>query len=334
METRNYHYDLIKGIAILCVLIIHSSLRFNTNTTEIMIGDWFATFTRPCIGIFLFISGILYFNKSLSFHYFFKKIKRLIAPYLFFSFLALIFVLIVQKQQISLVQIILNLIIGNTFGIYYYCFVIIVIFTITFVLDYFGLLKKHLKTIVLITLFINLLHNSLFHFVMLKLGINESLIEFIGYRSIFIWLFFFYLGVYYKQMNIDNIIKKNRDKVIRVWLITFVFYNMLWSMNISNTDGYTSVIGTIYSTTTIFLLMSIKLKRNAFLEFLGQSSYTIYLSHIFFVYYLVELQSRLNTTFPVYFNGIAFCLALAGSLLVVYLGKVVLRKRSKLLIGC
>lgn len=67
--------------------------------------------------------------------------------------------------------------------------------------------------------------------------------------------------------------------------------------------------------------------------FISKISYSVYLSHIFFVYMLKDVSSLLFVKVPFSFSLISFILSFTGSLFVYYIVKLVFKSRSLYIIG-
>jgi fucose 4-O-acetylase-like acetyltransferase len=87
---RDHKLDFSRALAILGVLVIHSVGRYAHSEIEGIIGGWFGLVARPCIAIFLFVSGVL-FEKGQNISYLRHRMRRVLYPYLFFSAFASVY---------------------------------------------------------------------------------------------------------------------------------------------------------------------------------------------------------------------------------------------------
>jgi peptidoglycan/LPS O-acetylase OafA/YrhL len=327
---RDHKLDFLRALAIIGVLVIHSAERYAHSEIEGVIGGWFALVARPSIAIFLFVSGAL-FKKGQDISYLKHRLKRVLYPYLVFSALALAY-----KLGFNLIGNIydtfLRILTAGTFNIYFFVFVIVCIYIVIFALDKSGILEKHIASLLLISLIINLLHASYFKQICDVWGVKDKWKDYYYLRSLLIWLPYYLFGIYYRSFELGKIVFENRILVRVLWVSTFAFYSFLHFMQIGNIDGYNSVIGTIYSLTTILFLLTFDFK-NQIITFISKISYFLYLSHIFFVYALRDFARNLEIVLPFGFGLVSLILSFVGPLLVYVIAKRVFKSRSYYTIG-
>jgi surface polysaccharide O-acyltransferase-like enzyme len=327
---RDYKLDFLRALAILGVLVIHSAARYAHSEIEGIIGGWFDLVARPCIAIFLFVSGVL-FRKSQDISYLKHRVKRVLYPYLFFSMLALVY-----KASFDLGDnidvVLLKILTGGTFNMYFFAFVIICIYIIVFILDKLGILSRYMIILFLVSLMINLLHASYFRQLYDFFDIKDKWKDYYYLRSLLIWFPYYFFGIYYRSFKLEKIILENKILIRVIWVSVLAFYSFLHLANISNIDGYNSVIATIYSLTTILFLLTFNV-RNRAMYFISKISYSLYLSHIFFVYTLRDVARISAMELPFWFGLISLILSFIGSLFVYYIAKLMFKSRSIYIIG-
>jgi len=221
---------------------------------------------------------------------------------------------------------------AGTFNIYFFVFVIISIYVIVFMLDKVGILKKYITALFLISLVINLLHASYLKQICDFLDIKDKWKDYYYLRSLLIWLPYYLFGIYYRSFKLEKIILENKILIRIVWVSTLVFYSLIHFIQISNIDGYNSVIGTIYSLATILFLLTFNVRSKA-IYFISKISYFMYLSHIFFVYTLRDFARISAIELPFWFGLISLILSFIGSLFVYYIAKLAFKSRSIYIIG-
>ena len=94
VKQRIEYLDLLKFIAILSVISLHVFQIWN-NGQQILHFDFYALaeITRPCVPLFLMITGALLLNREIEIKLFFKKKwARLIYPFIFFMIIHLCFI--------------------------------------------------------------------------------------------------------------------------------------------------------------------------------------------------------------------------------------------------
>jgi surface polysaccharide O-acyltransferase-like enzyme len=334
-SNRNLQLDLLRTIAIFGALTIHSSTRYASESTERLIGGWFALLATPNIALFLFISGFLFDRAKVCKSYLFRKYKRVLIPYLFFSLLSVFYQKGLQFFNYILHQpfdFFARMVLGETWGVYYFVFVIVMVYTIAYIAlstDYFS---KNIRIITLVFLALNILHGILFQPLIHNFGLGgNKYISLYEYRSPFIWTVYFFFGILFKENNMQVFIDNKKNLFRIIWLLVLVLYSGLHFANI-DFFGYDSVIGTVFSFATIAFLLSFK-TQSKYIIFFSEISYFLYLSHIFFVYGLQDFGTSLGLVWPFYFSLVSFLVSLLGPLFLYLLSKVFLRERSRILIG-
>ena len=329
---RDHKLDFLRALAIIGVLVIHSAERYAHSEIEGTIGGWFALVARPCIAVFLFVSGVL-FKTNQDVSYLKHRIKRVIYPYLFFSMFALTYKAIFTNFADSINVVLLKILTAGTFNIYFFVFVIVCMYIIIFILDKSGILERYITSLFLLSLMINLLHAAYFKQIFEFLDIKDKWKDYYYLRTLLIWSPYYFFGIYYRSFKLEKAILENTILIRVVWVSTFVFYSFLHLVHIDNIGGYDSVMGTIYSLTTILFLLTFSV-RNKAIYFISKISYSMYLSHIFFVYMLRDaLHTSLAGSPPFWFSLISFVLSLIGSLCVYYVARLIFKSRSTHIIG-
>jgi len=327
---RDHKLDFLRALAIIGVLVIHSVERYADSGLEHIIGGWPGLIARACIAIFLFVSGVL-FKKGQDISYLKHRMKRVLYPYLFFSVFALVY-----KVSFNLINnvydALLRILTAGVFNIYFFVFVIICIYIIVFTLDKLGVLEKYITSLLLISLMINLLHASYFKQLCDFLNIKDKWKDYYYLRSLLIWLPYYFFGIYYRSFKLEKVILENKLLIRAVWVSTLVFYSFLHFIQASNIDGYNSVIGSFYSLATILFLLTFNV-RNKAMSFISKISYSIYLSHIFFVYTLRDFARISAIELPFWFGLVSLVLSFVGPLFVYYIAKLVFKSKSLYIIG-
>ena len=337
---REYKLDFLRALAIISVLIIHAVLFYEPSEKigiEMLVGGWLTMTVRPCIAIFLFLSGYLFKTDFKDVSYLIKKYKRVILPYLFFSLITLI---IRGKTQIidyitsRPVDILIDILIGNTWGIYYFVFVIVFIYALAFFILKTPQFRVHLISITLLLFVLNLLQGAYYNSLINILNIaNTEFARFYSERFLLSWPFFFFLGIIFKKYNGQLLIDNHKSLVTYCWIYIFTIYSFLYFIGVDNIDVFNSVIGTFYSLATIAFLLQFNI-RNEFLNFLSKISYSIYLSHILFIDQFKNISHSLEIEWPfLSWLIIGFSVSLIGSIIVYLIAKILLKEKSGIIIG-
>lgn len=333
---RNHRLDWIRAIAIIFVLVIHSVHQYvNTDNQEIIAG-WFSTVTRPTIAMFLFSSGY-FFRVNPTFPYLVDRYKRVLAPYLVFSFLAILYQQRIIRAAGYIIanwdSVLTDLLFGNTWGIYWFIPLIIFIYTLGFLLLR-SRLGQHLPFLVLIFLVTNLMHGVYYQPLIEHYCIeNTRIIWYYSYRFFISWPFFFFLGMATHQYQELLVADRYKKLILIIWIFAFLMVNLLYFTDIGLTDMYNSIIGTIYSLATISLIFLINVE-NKVVTFISKLSYLIYLAHYFFVCFLKAITTTiLGIECPFWFWLVSFTFSLAGPIILYVFAKKVFREKSLLWIG-
>lgn len=332
--NRNHRLDLLRAVAIIAVIIIHTFYGVNSSSFEIVIAGWLRTITRPTIAIFLFVSGMLFSRHHPKIQYLMKRYQRVLVPYTLFS----VCYLIVVHGSSVIDYIIHNPLrmaafysIGQIAGQYYFVFVILYIYLMAYFVLNTPRLNRHLVTITIIFCLLNLLQGAYFDIVMQNVSFpNEHIPAVFIYRSPLYWPVFFFLGMCVQRFNLDTWVLDYSYSIRVVWFITFVVYTGLFLANVTAIDGYNSIIGTIYSFATIFALFTLNWQHKV-ITFLSRISYYIYLSHIVVleVLYLVLAPHD----FSLGTACLYFIVALFVPIALYFILRSVLKDKSHVLIG-
>ncbi len=102
MKKRYLEIDMLRGIAILAMILIHTSYYFLGNKAALFIWKW----SQFAVPVFIFCSSYLFFQKnknltSVSFEYFKKRIIRLIYPYFIFLLFFLPLVFFINRETFT-----------------------------------------------------------------------------------------------------------------------------------------------------------------------------------------------------------------------------------------
>ena len=296
------------------------------------------TFTRPCIAIFIFLAGYLFKQRNLDLDYLFRKYQRVLVPYLFFALLT-----IVERGRTGTIgyvsshleDILFGIVTGGIRGIYYYIFVIVILYTLAFVVLKNQWLNARIVPITIGLFVLNLLHGAYYGSIAKALALVDlgtGSVPFYHDRFLFYWPFFMFLGILFKRYNWQAIIESRKNTVIWSWIAVFLAYNLLFFLKVDNIYGYNSVIGTFYSIATIAFLLLPNFQ-HSLVTFLSHISYSIYLIHYFFLSFLNELEADLGLELPLWFSLLRFTVILSGSILVYLIGKQLLKRNSTIVLG-
>ncbi len=329
MESKQQKYlpvlDWLRAIAISLVPLTHASYNELFNVNKIVAyADVFAHLSVP---IFVFISGFLSLGATP------QKIKerlpRILLPYLLMS----IFCQVVKFRDDLIGNfwtIIYNILTADSFGIYYFVFVIVYLYLFAIILSKY---QKHLGKFLLITLFISI------PFFIYSAIPSQNLYQIsreLYYRFPLNWLIFFIAGMWFKANDI--FLKLQQFKIH----FALAFLASLTLLVIAGELGFWVVYGSIFwfifsslGIVAIYLLFE-NVKVYPIIKYLSETSYSIYLLHIIplaFLYYFISIP---DSAIVAYSLPITLVLAVAVTIFSIIgreVTKYIFKDKSPYIIG-
>lgn len=281
MKKRYDALDIIRGIAIVAVILIHITSTSLDNVASGSLSEGFILFinqlSRFAVPAFLFLSGLgLTLSNKLNqgyFQFLWKQVSKIILLYFIWN---IVYYLIVSSSP-SLLGFIKSFILGTNYYHLYYV-PIIIFFYVTYPL-LVKLSKKNLWLIIFLLISVVSQFADVFTG---KGAFNDP-------RNVFNWVFYFYLGIWAAHdwdMKVKKII--NYKSVLTLFLIigalvifseSYLLYDVL-GKTMSTTSMRPTVI--LLTATFIMFVLCIKWHDNLFkksISKLSNFSYGIYLSH-------------------------------------------------------
>lgn len=316
-ENESYKIQLLRGLAIILVVLIH-------NTPDGITQVYVRPFFNIAVGIFLFLSGILSNAKNYNPK---KRILKLIIPYIIWT---LIYVLLSNFKNPSKIPMLYlkNLLTAKSSSVMYYVFVYIELTLLIPIIDKLAKSKyKYLGFIITpieIILFRLLPEMGIYHI--------NSYLSIIVRISCLGWFTFYYLG----YLLGNNLLKvKYSNKKLTILLIISIIIQGLegywyFSNGIVNC-GTQSKLSSILET-SIFCLLAfnfIKSKKeykSKILYLIGNYSFGIFYAHLAVMKVLNYIPYYSRIIFPI--NAL---ITLVVTILCIYIGKKILGKYSKYL---
>lgn len=324
--------DFLRAFAIIGVLVIHSATRFSNGEIEQQIGAWFSAIMRPCIGIFLFISGYLLASKRLDAQTLRRRLRRVLVPYSIFAIGATVaayrgLFLTEPFSPTTALEIAWRILIGDIFGIYYFVFLICYAYCFHYVTCLFNWDARVLLLLFTSSGLLQHAHGIDFWEVAFPLVSPEPVLM----RSP-AWLAYFYFGVAFRQSQWIDWTLHNKFAIFSMWTIAFGVYSLAVVLRITESHGYFSVIGNIYTVSTL-LALTVIAKPSPAATSLSRNSYFLYLSHIFIVYG-VRSMMRSAPIEPAFWMSVAtFALSLTIPLATISLTRRYLGERVAGILG-
>jgi len=289
--NRSNYWDTWKGIAIIAVIMIHSTnmaSTFSINSFNWLFGLSLRQLTNFAVAIFFAIAGFFsYYRPGMSgYTFIIKRLIRVLPPYIFWS---LLFIIVLMPEHFSSFGILVyDFVFGGAISIGYFVVVLVQLIIITPLIWKLKNVFSHLFVIVLFFIL------GMIYRYIVSIGYPESTLASFPFNLILFitWYPFYHFGIFAStyQAVIKNFTALHYRKIIILLIISYF---------ISTIEGYTwaklDVINFAYSQLklssfiTSFLLFLLILHihfnnsetffNNKKLAWVGTKSYIIYLSH-------------------------------------------------------
>jgi len=275
VNKKDLSIESLRGLAILCVVLIHSTTNEKTNAINYFI-DVFSKFAVP---MFIFISGyFVYKQRELiinNFHqYIFKSFKKIGLPYIAISILVTIFTF---NNYFDFIK---NILFGTASVPYYFIIVIAQFYILSKLI--LILYNKNKNLLFKIATYSILFYSILFY---LQLYIKGHI--FIPY---FMWQFpnyllYFVLGIDmaakgYSYQVVNNL---SSTKALMIFLLTLVIALIEVKIHFTRNEqegDYIAFASIVYQTIAILFFWKIKEQlENKLFIYLGVFSFSIFLLH-------------------------------------------------------
>jgi peptidoglycan/LPS O-acetylase OafA/YrhL len=265
--ARNEKVDSLKGFFILSVILAHINV---LNSKPIGLDSFLMPYFDKLgligvVGFFIISGYYFYTNTDSGFRYLIKKIQGIIIPWLSCSFLTFCYMTITQKGWNRSFKGFVFFLLGVN-SIYYYVPVLLFFYLL------FWYIKKYNNKIILLLFGINI--SVLIYFT--KVPSVEP------YLNPCSWIFFFSLGIYFKQ-------KKKIDEIHNDWIsiaISILSLILVCSISVlfekNDSFGYFKLSSLIIELIGVYILYMIVItyRVSKCFALLGKYSFTIYLLHL------------------------------------------------------
>ncbi|WP_407178824.1 acyltransferase family protein [Bradyrhizobium sp. STM 3562] len=307
--SRDTAIDTMRGLAILMVIGIHS-LQQPLSAGQLAIDS----VLRPCVPIFLFVSGYL---TALSGKVpLMKRLKAAVIPYAIafaaaYIYMALHNPAMDHRPTTTLARFALAYVF-----VYYYVFVYIgctiVLWLVFAAASSSPKFQTRLVVLLLLAILFGLLIGSYLDPLLSHLGFTESMIDEARMRDIPFWFAFMALGTLAGLFAIKSALPDARALLAAATIVTYGIYAGVRLFQLGDAGYYDSMAFFGYAALFCFLLFSFDVEA-PFVASLGSGSYFIYLWHIFFVM-LMRDHAPLRELGPAAASLITFAVAAAGSI--------------------
>lgn len=317
-ENKSYKIQLLRGVAIIAVIAIH-------NMPDGLIQVWIRPFFNFCVGLFLFLSGLL---SCTSIYKPWKRIKKIIIPYLIWTLIYIVGGNLKTPMRIP-TSYLRALITGKAAMIMYYVFVYCELTLLIPLIDKFAKSKFRFLGFVISPLEIVIFR--LFP-ILLGIDLNENFIT-IRTLSCLGWFIYFYLGYLIGNNYINS--KLTTPKLIFLLCLSciFQFAEGYWYYCLGDSNYWTQLKLSSIMTGLFFVLLAYKficfkrVYKIKWLKLLGDYSFGIYYSHLA-IQYVLSIVPYYNkfVIFPL--NTIVVTVI---TTICVFIGKKLLGKYAKYL---
>lgn len=302
MKQRDYKIDIVRIVACLMVILMHSPMPNMDLSGIIAVGN--TMITMPCIGLFFIVSGYLLLPVKTSMKDFLtKRLGKVVWPTLVFSLFYIIVNTICDGGNIrSILKQIASIPFGaQGNGVLWFMYTLIGLYLIAPIISTFieKATRKELEFIIGLWV-ITLLWPYLMIVLSVNTGIDSILHSFSGYAGYFI------LGFYLKKYPI----RINTFAALLLIGMPFVFY--IWfkkiGIELGFGDGFSYLsLPIVLMTLSIFMLLMKYVRtdklsltvRNVISDF-SNCSFGIYLLHIFVMRRIIWNMDIIRFTPPIY----------------------------------
>ena len=334
---RDPRLDWMRALAIIGVVIIHTSTRYGEDGTTMMSAAvYLSTLVRPSIAIFLLIAGYLIDLEKFSGATLKRKLVRVGVPYLLFSALAILAQYragVGEQLTNNPTDVLMDLILGRAWGIYYFVFVIVSMYLMAYLLSRSAWLKDKLGAIVVILFLLNLAHQLWAKDVLSAGGWPQALwLDDYMMRSPLIWSVFFFAGLWIRRAEKEDRLLDRRAMVWALWLTVLIAQGVLYWGEITSVDGYHSWVGTLFSVATILILWR-SWPPSPKVRALSEVSNYLFLSHIFVLQAIDTVAQKMSVALGFWFMPIATILCVALPWLALWLSRQAFGQKTRLILG-
>lgn len=339
MKDRSYYLDVIRTLACIMVIVMHSPIP-NTKSNNSLILGVISYLTAPCIGLFFMVSGALLLpikDKTLPFIH--KRLSKIIYPTLFWTLFYIICKMLTSNMdEADLLRSILSIPFaaqGN--GILWFMYALTGLYLIAPILSsWLEKADKETITLYLVFWFITLCYPFLHLVLSIPDGEENMLFYFSGYGG------YFLMGYYLKNYNFTLKRSLNWYLLVVIGLLIILvppilckiyhwdidFYSLFWYLSLG------VVVMCIGWFVTLQKLPFIQNRNNVTIIFadISKMSFGIYFIHIFIMRYILWNWDVLQAL-P-YMLQIPLCTILTFGLSYMIIKGMSKLPFSKYIIGC
>lgn len=327
-KKRIYYLDILRVIACLAVIMIHSScdyVMYKTTNFNFWVGNIFDSFARLGVPLFVMISGALLLDEKYDYskEKLLKHIKKMILFFVFWSFVyCLLFNIIGQlfllEKDFNVYRIINAFVQG-----YYHLWYIYLIIGLYLILPLLRLWvndknKKYVEYFIILSLIFNFLipqiiiigncYGNAF------VGINDILCSKLCLQYVGGFTTYFILGWYINNYEIKH------KKLIYILGIISVLISIFGTYILKlEFYGNLSLHVLLYTAAVFLFAKNIKTKENKLVLFISKYSLGIYAIHAMIIYVVNKVLLKINFTNALINIPIVFIITLVISTIGAYI---------------
>ena len=315
VRARDGVIDSMRGVAILMVIGIHSlphagGIAFVTAVDAAL---------RPCVPIFLFVSG--YLTAQSGYVPLGRRVRRTLAPYTI-AFLAAYAFMAVSNPAMDHrpVVIVARYALAYVF-VYYYVFVYfgctVMLWAAMAVVDRGKERTFRLNVLLVFALLGGLTVGTYIDPLMQRFGVSDALIEEVRLRDLPFWFAFVAAGALTGSFRAGEMLRDLRYPLAGAAIAAYAVYAAVRIAGIGDAADYDSMAFFLYATLFCVAMLGFAFDAEP-LAALGSASYFIYLWHIFVIMALRQMpalqQHPLAATMVDYAAAVSICIVLAWAI--------------------
>ena len=327
-KKRIYYLDILRVIACLAVIMIHSScdyVMYKTTNFNFGVGNIFDSFARLGVPLFVMISGALLLDEKYDYskEKLLKHIKKMILFFVFWSFVyCLLFNIIGQlfllEKDFNVYRIINAFVQG-----YYHLWYIYLIIGLYLILPLLRLWvndknKKYVEYFIILSLIFNFLIPQIIIigncYGSALVGINDILCSKLCLQYVGGFTTYFILGWYINNYEIKH------KKLIYILGIISILISIFGTYILDlEFYGNLSLHVLLYTAAVFLFVKNIKAKENKLILFISKYSLGIYAIHAMIIYVVNKVLLKINFTNALINIPIVFVVTLVASTIGAYI---------------
>ncbi len=327
-KKRIYYLDILRVIACLAVIMIHSScdyVMYKTTNFNFWVGNIFDSFARLGVPLFVMISGALLLDEKYDYskEKLLKHIKKMILFFVFWSFVyCLLFNIIGQlfllEKDFNVYRIINAFVQG-----YYHLWYIYLIIGLYLILPLLRLWvndknKKYVEYFIILSLIFNFLIPQIIIigncYGSALVGINDILCSKLCLQYVGGFTTYFILGWYINNYEIKH------KKLIYILGIISILISIFGTYILDlEFYGNLSLHVLLYTAAVFLFAKNIKTKENKLVLFISKYSLGIYAIHAMIIYVVNKVLLKINFTNALINIPIVFIITLVISTIGAYI---------------